>query len=133
MTASNKIFTNYSLIPTVPHEDDYNLEGGADIDSIYGGAHDGRQGFRRFPDLARSQCTVLPSRWPEEKSAGCEAVGIDKDGWSSLASTAKKSDVVEHYGHPHVPMQLRMLGELVSRRGPGGQSAATMLKAQLMG
>jgi len=32
-------------------------------------------------------------------------------GWSSLAPMVEKSDILEHYGDSHIPMQLRMLGE----------------------
>jgi len=113
-------------------EDDYNLEGNADVDSIYGGARDGRQGFRRFLRLAESRRELLPSWWSQEKAVECEAVGMN-DGWSSLASAIEKSDIIEHYGNPNMPMQLRMLGEQVYGRGPGGQSGASMLQVQMMG
>ena len=112
-------------------EDDYNLEGGADDDSIYGGAHDGRHGFRRFLHLAEGRSGLLPSWWSREKAAECEAVGMN-DGWSSLANAIEKSDVIEHYRNSNMPMQLRMFGEQVYGRGPGGQSGAAMRQAQMM-
>jgi splicing suppressor protein 51 len=112
-------------------EDDYKLEGDADADSIYGGASDGRQGFRRFLRLAEKRRGLLPSWWSPEKAAECEAVGI-KAGWSSLSSAIEKSDVTAHYGSPTMPMQLRMLGEQVYGRGPGGQSGAGMRRIQMM-
>jgi splicing suppressor protein 51 len=111
-------------------EDNYNFEGDADVDSIYGGARDGRQGFRRFLRLAEGTRGLLPSWWSQEKAAECEAVGMD-DGWSSLTSAIKKSDVIEHYGNPNMPMQLRMFGEQVYGRGPGGQSGAAMRQIQM--
>jgi splicing suppressor protein 51 len=112
-------------------EDDYNLEGGAEDDSIYGGAHDGRHGFRRFLRLAERRSGLLPSWWSQEKAAECEAVGMN-DGWSSLANAIEKSDVIEHYGTSNMPMQLRMFGEQVYGRGPGGQSGAAMRQVQMM-
>jgi mitochondrial splicing suppressor protein 51 len=54
------------------------------------------------------------------------------DGWSSLASAIENSDIIEHYGNPNMPMQLRILGEQVYGRGPGGQSGASMLQVQMM-
>ena len=112
-------------------EDDYNLEGDVDDDSIYGGAPDSREGFRRFLRLAESKPGLLPSWWSQVKAAQCEAVGM-KGGWSSLSSAIEKSDVTEHYGNPNMPMQLRMFGEQVYGRGPGGQSGAAMRQIQMM-
>ena len=111
-------------------EDNYNLEGNADVDSIYGGARDGRQGFRRFLRLAEEAHGLLPSWWSQEKAAECETVGMG-DGWSSLASAIEKSDVIEQYGNPEMPMQLRMFGEQVYGRGPGGQSGAAIRQLQM--
>ncbi|KAI9855040.1 MAG: hypothetical protein M1813_000584 [Trichoglossum hirsutum] len=112
-------------------EDDFKLEGIADADSIYGDARDSRQGFRRFLHLAERRPRLLPLWWSQEKAAECEAVGVN-DGWSSLASMIEKSDVMEHYGNPNMPMQLRMFGEQVYGSGPGGQSGATMRRVQMM-
>ncbi|KAE8551755.1 hypothetical protein TMatcc_001737 [Talaromyces marneffei ATCC 18224] len=112
-------------------EDDYNLEGEADTDSIYGGAAHGGRGFQRFLTLAKRQGGLLPSWWSEEKSSECMQLGM-RNGWSSLASTVEKSDIVEHYGDPVMPMQMRMFGEQVYERGPGGQPGASMMKMQMM-
>lgn len=112
-------------------EDNYNLEGEVDNDSIYGGARDGRPGFRRFLRLAEGKGGLLPSWWSQEKAAACEAMGTSGE-WSSLASAVEKADVVEHYGNPNMPMQMRMFGEQVYGRGPGGQAGAGMLQVQMM-
>ena len=112
-------------------EDDYNLEGIAPADSIYGGAQDGQQGFRRFLRLAQGNEGLLPPWWSQENSAECEAVGTNA-GWSSLASEIQKSDIMEHYGNPKMPMQLRILGEQVYGRGPGGQGGATAVQFGMM-
>jgi mitochondrial splicing suppressor protein 51 len=111
-------------------EDNYNLEGDADADGIYGGARDGRQGFRRFLRLAEGRRGLLPSWWSQEKAAECEAVGM-RDGWSSLATALEKRNVIDHYGNPNMPMQLRMFGEQVYGRGPGGQSGAMIRTFQM--
>jgi len=114
-------------------EDDYNLSGDADMDSIYGGAPNGYDGFRRFLDEIEAQNReLLPSWWSEEKARECERAGR-RDGWSSLNRAIKKSDVIAHYGDPMFPMQLRMFGEQIYGTGPGGQSGSAMLQAQMMG
>jgi splicing suppressor protein 51 len=112
-------------------EDDYSLEGHADNDSIYGSAHDGRFGFRRFLRVAEIKGGLLPSWWSRQKSVECEAVGAN-GGWSSLSRAIKKNDIIEYYGNSNMPMQLRMFGEQVYGRGPGGQSGAAMRKVQMM-
>lgn len=115
-------------------EDNYNLEGDADMDSIYGGAPDGRQGFQRFLRLAQKKSGLLPSWWTRDKVAECVAVGMMRrnNGWSDLSRAIEKSDVVEHYGNPLMPMQLRMFGEQVYGRGPGGQNGDSMRMVQMM-
>lgn len=112
-------------------EDNYSLEGEADDDSIYSGAPSGGQGFQRFLRLAEKRNGLLPPWWSQEKAAECMAVGMN-DKWSSLACAIEKSDVSEHYGNPNMPMQLRMFGEQVYGRGPGGQSSAGMRQIQMM-
>jgi mitochondrial splicing suppressor protein 51 len=112
-------------------EDNYSLEGDADIGSIYDGAHGGRVGFRRVLRLARSRPSFLPSWWSDEK--GLEGLNLGaEDVWSSLAATIEKSGVIENHGDSHMPMQPRILGEQVYGRGPGGQSGDGMLQVQMM-
>lgn len=108
-------------------EDGYKFEGEVANDSLYGGARDGRQGFRRFLRLVENRRELLPSWWSQEKAAECVSVGLG-DGWSSLARAIEKSDVIEHYGHSLMPMQLRMFAEQVYGRGLGGSSAASTLQ-----
>lgn len=113
-------------------EDEYIFEGHADSSSVYGGAKNGIMGFRRFLRLAESREGILPSWWSPEKAVECEAVGMNDDnGWSSLAVAVEKRDLVEHYQDSSMPMQLRMLGEQVYGRGPGGLNG-TMMRRQMM-
>ena len=112
-------------------EDNYNLEGDADTDSIYGGAANGQRGFRQFLRLAEKRPGLLPSWWSPAKAAACEDLGM-RNGWSSLSRRIDKSGVGEHYGNPNMPMQLRMFAEQVYGRGPAGQSGAGMRKVQMM-
>lgn len=108
-------------------EDNYNLEGDCDEDSIYGGQPNGLAGFRRFLRLAERARGVLPPWWNSEKAAECAGLGM-RDGWSSLATAVEKHDIIEHYDHPRMPMELRILGEQIYGRGPGGQSGAMMVQ-----
>lgn len=112
-------------------EDDYNMTGDADTDSIYGGAPHGRKGFGRFLRLAERKNGLLPAWWSREKATECARVGT-QNGWSSLGRAVEKSDVMEHYGDSLMPMQLRMFGEQVYGDGPGGQSGAGMRQVQMM-
>lgn len=112
-------------------DDNYNLESDADVDGIYGGAPDGRPGFLRFLRLAETRPGLLPPWWSQEKAAECEAVGA-RPGWSSLSTAVEKSDVIKHYENSEMPMQLRVLGEQVYGRGPGGQGSTALLKIQMM-
>ena len=110
-------------------EDDYKA-GDVDDSSIYGGAADGRSGFRQFLRLAEKQPALLPSWWSREKATECIAFGLS-GGWSALDCAVEKSDIMEQYGSPVMPMQLRMFGEQVYKIGPWGQSGASMMQLQM--
>ncbi|KAK8862825.1 MYND domain protein [Apiospora arundinis] len=109
-------------------EDNYTLEGDADEDSLYSGAPDGLRGFRRFLRLAKSRQGLLPPWWGPTKQQACERLGMDPSQWQDLRCAVEKSDIIEHYGDPRFPMQLRMLAEAVYRRGPGGMDGTEMRK-----
>lgn len=90
--------------------------GDADEDSLYGGALSGLPGFCRFLRKAsQAKTSVLPPWWNEERAKECVKLG-QKTGWSSLGCTVEKSDIKDHYGDPMMPMQLRMLAEMVYRQ-----------------
>lgn len=107
-------------------EDNYNLEGKAD--DLYGGASDGLKGFKRFLQLAGSRAGLLPSWWNAEKQRECEDFGMDSSQFQNLRSAVGKSDIIEHYGDPRFPMQLRMFAEAIYGSGPGGQDGRAMRK-----
>lgn len=107
-------------------EDDYNLPGDVDEDSIYGGAASGLRGFQRFMRRVQSKPGLLPAWWSAEKTKECERVGR-----GDLGCAVEKSDLIEHYKDPMMPMQLRMFGEQIYGSGPGGQSG-TMMRQQMM-
>ncbi|KAK3378840.1 hypothetical protein B0T24DRAFT_491090, partial [Lasiosphaeria ovina] len=70
--------------------------------------------------------------WDPEKQAACERLGMDPDEWCGLRYCIVKHDIVEHYGDPLFPMQLRMFGEAVYQRGSGGVDGAQMLAMMAM-
>ncbi|KAI0862481.1 putative MYND domain protein [Xylaria cubensis] len=109
-------------------EDEYTFEGNVTADSIYGGAKSSLPGFRKFLRLAASRPGLLPSWWNAEKHDACEKLGMDSSQWQDLCCAVEKSDVIEHYGDPRFPMQLRMLGEMVIGRGFGMHDGTQMRK-----
>lgn len=119
------------LIDTYRLRMEDNMKAGeVDTDNVYGASSDGRGGFRRFLRLAEKRAGLLPSWWSLEKAVECTDFGLSR-GWSSLASAVEKSDIMEHYGNPAMPMQLRMFGEQVYETGPWGQSGAAMMRIQM--
>jgi splicing suppressor protein 51 len=112
-------------------EDNFTLEGDRDRDSVYGGAADGRVGFQRFLRLAEVKDGLLPSWWSKEKGDECVALGLSNGPWSSLAKKVTKSELIQHYGNSLMPMQLRLFGEQVYGRGPGGQSGEMIIMMQM--
>jgi splicing suppressor protein 51 len=103
-------------------EDDYAFGGGADEDSIYSGAADGLAGFRRFLARTAGRPGLLPPWWSPAKQKECEHLGMQRgdDNWHDLSCAIEKKDVIEHYGEPRFPMQLRMFAEFVCGPLPGG-------------
>jgi splicing suppressor protein 51 len=109
-------------------EDIYKMEGKLMEGSIYDHNPDGLLGFQSFLRSAATIPDLLPPWWNDEKKAACERLGMDASQWSDLRCAVEKSDVIEQYGDPQFPMQLRMLAEKVYKRGPGGSDGTAMLK-----
>jgi mitochondrial splicing suppressor protein 51 len=107
-------------------EDNYMLEGDVGDDGIYAGHPNGLPGFKRFLRLAVSRPGLLPTWWNKEKEEECKAFGMRGGEWSDLRCSIEKRDIIEHYGDNVMPMQLRMFGESVYGRGPGGQNGTAM-------
>ncbi|KAI9902539.1 hypothetical protein N3K66_001891 [Trichothecium roseum] len=112
-------------------EDMYKIEGEADNDSIYGGAADGLQGFRRFLERVEACPGLLPSWWDATKKSECEQFGMGSSRWFDLRAAVEKSDIVKHYGESKFPMQLRMFAEAVYGQGPGGADATAMRRIMM--
>ncbi|KAL2760012.1 hypothetical protein ACRALDRAFT_1060033 [Sodiomyces alcalophilus JCM 7366] len=109
-------------------EDNYNHEGEADDDSIYGGAPHGLVGFRRFLDLVAERDKLLPPWWDADKRKACEEMGMDRGGGNfyNLAAAVEKGEIIDRYGDQRFPMQLRMFAEAVYLSGPGGADGTRM-------
>ncbi|KAI0814157.1 putative MYND domain protein [Xylaria sp. FL0064] len=113
-------------------EDEYVFEGNAAVDSIYGGAKSSITGFRKFLRLAASRPGLLPPWWNASKQKAYEELGMSSSQWHDLRCAVEKSDVVEHYGDPRFPMQLRMLAEMVIGRGFAGNDGTEMRTVMVM-
>ncbi|KAF4952093.1 hypothetical protein FSARC_12725 [Fusarium sarcochroum] len=109
-------------------EDIYNLEGEAEADSLYSGASDGLAGFKCFLSKVSKKKGLLPSWWTPEKQKECEEFGMDSSQWQDLRTAAGKQGIIDHYGDSRFPMQLRMFGEVVYGKGPGGSDGTSMRK-----
>ncbi|KAF9134110.1 hypothetical protein BGX30_012043 [Mortierella sp. GBA39] len=116
--------------------DDFTMEGLKEKDGLYGGANHSQAGFKRFLVKAEARQDLLPNWWFMGKAAanclrmggGLGATGTE---WSSLTRKVNKAAIIDHYANPKMPMQLRMLGEQIYQRGPGGQSGAQMIKLNM--
>ncbi|KAL7621082.1 hypothetical protein AAE478_008394 [Parahypoxylon ruwenzoriense] len=89
------------------------------------GDPDRLRGFQHFLDLVASR-KLLPPWWTHEKGEACKTLAMDPSQWQHLQRTINKSDIIEHYGDKHFPMQLRMLAEAAIGRGVGGADGTQM-------
>lgn len=68
---------------------------------------------------------VLPDWWNNQKKRACVAYGLKAGSSSNLNGAVEKSDIIEHYKNPLMPMQLRMVAEKVEGTNVYGQSIAS--------
>lgn len=68
--------------------------------------------------MAEKRKGLLPGWWDKKTRAACEATGADdsKESWADLSCAVEKSDIIEHYKDPTIPMKLRLLAEKVYRK-----------------
>lgn len=85
-------------------------------------------GFKAFLEKVEAKRELLPEWWTADNAEECVKVG-EGDGWSSLAKSIRKNDVVEHYGDERFGIQLRFFGEQVYGEGPAGVPGVWMLPA----
>jgi splicing suppressor protein 51 len=102
--------------------DDYNFEMKVTSQSVYVGAPSSIKPFRLY---LKEAATLLPSWWTDAKTEECVAFG-ESGAWSDLRKKVTKSDSINYYGDGKMPMQLRMLAEMVYGSGPMGQDGTGM-------
>ena len=112
-------------------EDNFVQEKKKDKNSIYTGAENSSDGFRRFLQVAASRNNLLPPWWNADKQKECEDVGLNGADESSLKRKLYKQEVQDKYGDDKMPMQIRMLAETVYARGPGGADGTAMRRAMM--
>ncbi|PVH70408.1 hypothetical protein DL98DRAFT_472722 [Cadophora sp. DSE1049] len=94
-------------------EDEYTFQG--DAGGLYGG-EDPLPDFKRFLNQVEKREGVLPKWWSKEKRKECEKIAKN-ESWANINAAVEKSDIVEHYKNPMMPMTLRVLGENIYRKG----------------
>lgn len=102
-------------------EDKLKFEGQAEAGSVQAGTADPEPSFRSFLLAAEAKPDLLPPWWDEAKKEACVQLGKSDGGWSRLSRVVTKAEVIEHYGDPRFPMQLRLLGEQIFGYTPGTQ------------
>ncbi|KAK8194242.1 hypothetical protein M8818_007430 [Zalaria obscura] len=110
-------------------DDNYKFGGENTPGSVY--AEDDEEtslpAFRKFLRLAEGRNGLLPSWWSPEKAEKCVERGTKAiPDWFSLQYAPEKDDISDYYNDMWMPMQMRMFGEQVYGRGPGGESGAEM-------
>ena len=81
--------------------------GEVSVNSLYGGANPLRH-FQRFLNRAERKKGLLPGWWTVGKRGACERLARDKEQFSTIYGAMEKSDIVEHYNDPLMPMKLRV-------------------------
>ncbi|KAF7532433.1 hypothetical protein G7054_g7965 [Neopestalotiopsis clavispora] len=115
--------------------DDVTFDGGPERDSVYtaAGKADPLPGFRRYLEAAKARGNLLPAWWSDEKQAECEALcSPGGEPWYDLTRRVQKAQFNDHYGDGQFAMQLRMIREQITGRGPGGQPGEGMIRMQMM-
>lgn len=97
-------------------EDEYVTMG--DGRGLYG-EMDPLNDFRGFLNEAEKRNGLLPAWWSKAKRKACEKLAVKRGQWAYIGAPVEKSDVVEHYMDPLMPMKLRMLGEQIEGNGVG--------------
>ncbi|KAF1363370.1 hypothetical protein EJ07DRAFT_163236 [Lizonia empirigonia] len=110
--------------------DDFNFENKAVPCSIYTGASSSAEPFRQYLNKATACPTLLPPWWTAKKGEECAIFG-ESGAWSDLRKTVTKQEVVQHYRDEKMPMQLRMLAEVVYGTGTMGHDGSDVRKLMM--
>ena len=116
-------------------KDGYVFTGDVAVDSLYGSEGDPSAGLLGFRKFMRTMTTkqggkkLLPPWWTPNTLQNCAKFArsrLNGNQWHDLGCAVEKSDIVEHYHDPMMPMQLRMLAEEIYGSGAGGASGIMM-------
>ncbi|OWP03035.1 hypothetical protein B2J93_3661 [Marssonina coronariae] len=97
-------------------DDEYTFTGEVSVHGLYGGANP-LPDFKRFLDKAEKAKGILPEWWNQEKRKECVRAATGGDSWANIKRAVEKSDIMEHYKNPIMPMILRVLGEKIYGKG----------------
>lgn len=113
-------------------EDQYVFTGDVSMDTVYGGAPDNIRAYGKFFARVQRKSGLLPEWWTAETLMECIIFGLQHGdpNWGGLNGAMEKSDVVEYYSDPTMPMQLRKFAEQVLGRRAGGYSSSSMTAMQ---
>ncbi|KAI0151166.1 hypothetical protein BJ166DRAFT_595514 [Pestalotiopsis sp. NC0098] len=89
-------------------------------------------GLRRYLNAAKARGDLLPPWWSINKQAECEALASGGDVWYNLRVKPSKSQFNDYYGDGQFAMQLRLIREQITGRGPGGQPGASIIRLQMV-
>lgn len=85
-----------------------------------------------FHSACRDAKYTAPAVVVEAESTECvKLLVLGVSSWSSSRASPEEGDFVEHCGDPGMPIQMRLLGEQVYGRGPGGQSGAKIIRQMM--
>jgi splicing suppressor protein 51 len=109
--------------------DDYTFDGKIISGTIQAGEQNSESAFRTsLLFIAENKSAFLPPWWSTDKAEECITYGMNTNNWSNLYSAVTKQDLIEHYGDKDMPMQMRMLYEKITGRGPMGRKCGGMLQ-----
>jgi splicing suppressor protein 51 len=111
--------------------DDYTFEGKINSGTIQAGEANSKTAFQESLRFTESKTGILPPWWSNDKTEPCIAFGMESGDWSNLHHAVTKQDVIDHYGDRDMTMQMRMLYEKITGRGPMGHKGESMLQMQM--
>ena len=110
--------------------DDFNFESKTTPPSVYTNAPSSTEPFLQYLAKAAKRGNLFPSWWTDDKAKECVTFG--KSGaWSDLRKKVTKTEITQHYGDEKMPMQLRMLAEVVYDTGTMGQDGSGVRKLMM--
>ncbi|KAF2621324.1 hypothetical protein BU25DRAFT_354671 [Macroventuria anomochaeta] len=110
--------------------DDFDYEYKTTPPSVYTGAPSSTEPFLQYLAKATTHPSLLPPWFTDDKAGKCATFG-NSGAWSDLRKKVTKPEIIQHYGDEKMPMQLRMLAEVVYGTGTMGQDGSGMRKLMM--